>query len=237
MIGNLVANAVRYTSQGGILIGARRHGERVRIEVWDTGIGIDEAHLPYLFHEFYQVGNPERDSAKGLGLGLSIVARLAEILDHPVEVLSKPGRGSVFSVSVPVAVPLPLSPTEPPPGLPFRPSIMVRLQDIDRCGDICGLLDAWGYERHCACSDGELASLLDDEPAAIICDGTTLPAIAAHLPGRGTPPLLVTIDQAGGDAAETTVAVDAHLSLPFRPARLRALLHHLLVEVDSPAGQ
>jgi hypothetical protein len=202
----------------------------VRIEVWDTGIGIDEAHLPYLFHEFYQVGNPERDSAKGIGLGLSIVSRLGEILDHPVEVLSKSGRGSVFSVSVPVAVPLSPSLTEPPPGLPFRPSIMVRLQDLDRCGEVCNLLDAWGYERHCACSNDELARLLDDEPAAVICDRVSLSAIAAHLPGRGMPPLLVAIDEAGGDTGEMPVAVDAHLSLPFRPARLRALLHHLLVE-------
>jgi signal transduction histidine kinase len=230
MIGNLVANAVRYTNKGGVLVGARKHGERVRIEVWDTGIGIDTAHLPYLFHEFYQVGNPERDSAKGLGLGLSIVARLGEILDHPVEVRSKPGRGSVFSVDVPIADPLPPSLTEPPPGLPFRPSIIVRMQDIDRCGEICNLLDAWGYERHCACSDDELAKLLDEEPAAVICDGTSLPEIAARLPGRGTPPLLVAIDQPEEGADEPAIAVDAHLTAPFRPARLRALLHHLLVE-------
>jgi signal transduction histidine kinase len=233
MIGNLVANAVRYTNQGGILVGARKHGERVRIEVWDTGIGIDAAHLPYLFHEFYQVGNPERDSAKGLGLGLSIVARLGEILDHPMEVRSKAGRGSVFSVSVPVAAPLPPSLTEPPPGLPFRPSIMVRMQDIDRCGEICNLLDAWGYERHCACSDEELAGLLDGEPAAVICDRASLPGIAAHLPGRGEPPLLVAIDEGGGGATEMAIPVSARLSLPFRPARLRALLHHLLVEVEG----
>jgi signal transduction histidine kinase len=233
MIGNLVANAVRYTKEGGVLIGARKHGERVRIEVWDTGIGIDAAHLPYLFHEFYQVGNPERDSAKGLGLGLSIVARLGEILDHPIEVLSKPGRGSVFSVSVPVAAPLPASLTEPPPGLPYRPSIMVRMQDIDRCGDICNLLDAWGYERHCACSNDELADLLEDEPAAVICDSVSLQAIADHLPGRGVPPLLVAIDDADDKGAATAIPVDARLSLPFRPARLRALLHHLLVEDES----
>jgi signal transduction histidine kinase len=233
MIGNLVANAVRYTNQGGILVGARKHGERVRIEVWDTGVGIDAAHLPLLFHEFYQVANPERDSAKGLGLGLSIVARLGEILDHPVEVLSKAGRGSLFSVSVPVAAPLPPSLSEPPPGLPFRPSILVRMQDIDRCGEICNLLDAWGYERHCAGSDGELAGLLDDEPAAVICDRASLPGITAHLPGRGQPPLLVAIDEGGNSATEMAIPVDARLSLPFRPARLRALLHHLLVEVEG----
>lgn len=238
MIGNLVANAVRYTNDGGVLIGARRHGQRVRIEVWDTGIGISKAQLPYLFHEFFQVGNAERDSAKGLGLGLSIVARLGEILDHPVTVMSKPGRGSVFSISVPVAAPLQHSLTDPPPSLPFRPNIMVRMRNIERCGDICNLLDAWGYERHCAHSDDELAGLLEDEPAAVICDCASLAAIAACLPCRGTPPLLIAIDdEKGGNTAEMVVPVDARLSLPFRPARLRALLHHLLVEDPSQAGE
>jgi two-component system, sensor histidine kinase len=233
MIGNLVANAVRYTNKGGVLIVARRHGQRLRIEVWDTGIGITDAQMPYLFHEFFQVGNPERDSAKGLGLGLSIVARLGEILDHPVAVRSKPGRGSVFSVSVPIAVPLQSSLTDPPPGLPFRPSILVRMHDIDRCGEICNLLDAWGYERHFARSDDELAGLLADEPAAVICDCASAAEVAAHLPGRGTPPLLIAIDDTDENQAEMAVPVDARLSLPFRPARLRALLHHLLVEDDS----
>lgn len=232
MIGNLVANAVRYTEKGGVLIGARKHGQRVHIEVWDTGIGINQAQLPYVFHEFFQVGNPERDSSKGLGLGLSIVARLGEILDHPVTVSSKPGRGSVFSVSVPMTAPQQPS-TEPPPGLRFRPSILVQVRDSDRCGDICNLLDAWGYERHCARPDHDLAELLEDEPAAVICDRASLSEIAAHLPSRGTPPLLIALDGTGGDADAMTIPVDAQLSLPFRPARLRALLHHLLVEEEA----
>jgi signal transduction histidine kinase len=237
MIGNLVANAVRYTVHGGVLIGARRHGERVRIEVWDTGIGIDDAHLPYLFHEFYQVGNPERDSTKGLGLGLSIVSRLGQILDHPVEVRSQPGRGSVFSVSVPIAAPVPASLLVPPPGLPYRPSILVRMESIDRCGDICHLLDAWGYERHCACSNDELSILLDEEPAAVICDSASLAEIAAQLPGRGKAPLLVTIDDSAEAPADTATPVAARLSQPFRPARLRALLHHLLVEEEGAVAE
>jgi signal transduction histidine kinase len=232
MIGNLVANAVRYTEKGGVLIGARRHGPRVHIEVWDTGIGINQTQLPYVFHEFFQVANPERDSSKGLGLGLSIVARLAEILDHPVTVSSKPGRGSVFSVSVPMTAPQQPS-TEPPPGLRFRPSILVQVRDSDRCGDICNLLDAWGYERHCTRSDQSLAELLEDEPAAVICDRASLSEIAAHLPSRGTPPLLIAVDDADGDTTEMAIPVDAQLSLPFRPARLRALLHHLLVEEEA----
>ncbi len=227
MIGNLVSNAVRYSDHGGVLVGARKRGDRVRIEVWDTGVGIDETHLPYLFHEFYQVANPERDSTKGLGLGLSIVARLAGILDHPIEVRSRPGRGSVFAVSIPAATPVLPSLTEPPAGFPFRANILVRLEDTSRCGDVCALLDAWGYERHCACSDEELPELLSDGPAAIICDAATLSAVAKHLPDRADSPLVITL---GENKSATDVTVDAALSLPLRPARLRALLHHLLVE-------
>jgi signal transduction histidine kinase len=223
MIGNLVGNAVRYTNEGGVLIGARRRGDRVRIEVWDSGIGVDDVHLPYLFHEFYQVGNPERDSAKGLGLGLAIVARLADILDHPVEVRSRPGRGSVFSISVPAAVPAPFSQHASPTSLPFRANVIVRLREMEHCRDICSLLDAWGYERHCACSDEELATMLDLEPAAVLCDAGSLPSLKENLNGRGKTPLLVLL----GEHAEE---VDARLPLPLKPARLRALLHHLLDE-------
>jgi signal transduction histidine kinase len=232
MIGNLIANAVRYTRHGGILVAARVRGGRAQIDVWDTGVGIDPAHLPYLFHEFYQVGNPERDSAKGLGLGLSIVARLAEILDHPVKVRSRPGHGSVFSVSVPSAIPLPPRLAEPPAGLPFRSRIIVRTRDISHCGDICNLLDAWGYERECACSDEELPTLLENEPAVVICDEASLDEVARHLSRLSRRPLLIAL----GDSVKTdnpSIEVDARLSLPPRPARLRALLHHLLLEDEE----
>ena len=232
MIGNLVANAVRYTSWGGLLIAARARGGRVQIMVWDTGIGIEEAHLPYLFHEFYQVGNPERDSGKGLGLGLSIVARLAEILDHPVQVRSIPGRGTVFAVSVPPVAPVPPALAEPPAGLPFRARVIVRMRDIGHCGDICNLLDAWGYERECACSDEELPKLMASDPAIVICDPPSLDQVAKYLPLATHPPLLLAV----GEEAELTdlsIKVDARLSAPARPARLRALLHHLLLEDDD----
>jgi nitrogen-specific signal transduction histidine kinase len=232
MIGNVVANAVRYTSWGGVLIAARVRGDRVFIQVWDTGIGIDETALPYLFHEFYQVGNPERDSTKGLGLGLAIVARLAEILDHPVQVRSIVGRGSVFSVSVPVALPAPLPLAEPPVGLPFRARIVVRTRDIGVCRDICNLLDAWGYERECACSDDELPKLLDSEPAVVICDTNSLALVARHLPQVASRPLVIALGEEA-DLANMPIEVDGRMSSPARPARLRALLHHLLLEDDE----
>lgn len=103
MLRNLLHNAVRYTEHGGILIGARKRGHRLEFQVWDTGIGIDSAHQANVFEDFYQVGNPGRDRSRGLGLGLSVVARMARLLDHPVRLHSRPGRGTVFSVSVPLA--------------------------------------------------------------------------------------------------------------------------------------
>ncbi|WP_148360723.1 sensor histidine kinase, partial [Acidisphaera rubrifaciens] len=111
MLRNLIANAVRYTERGRVLVGARRQtrdGARVRVEVWDTGPGIAEADQPTVFEEFAQLANPERARGKGLGLGLAIVRRLSHLIDCPVALRSRPGRGSVFSVAVPRAVALPL---------------------------------------------------------------------------------------------------------------------------------
>lgn len=103
ILSNLVANALKYTPAGGVVVGARRRGDRVLVQVWDSGIGIAADRLEDIFEDFYQIGNPERDKQQGIGLGLGIVRRLASLLDHPVAVSSRPGRGSVFSVSVALA--------------------------------------------------------------------------------------------------------------------------------------
>jgi signal transduction histidine kinase len=98
---NLVANAVRYTDRGQIILGARRSAESVRIEVWDSGRGIPKDKHREIFQEFRQLENPQRDRRKGLGLGLAIVERLVKLLDHPLELRSQLGKGSVFAVTVP----------------------------------------------------------------------------------------------------------------------------------------
>lgn len=99
---NLIANANKFTSKGRILMGCRRRGANIRIEVWDTGRGISEGNVKRIFDEFYQIDNQARDSSQGLGLGLSIVQRVTKMLGHPVEVRSELGRGSVFAVEVPL---------------------------------------------------------------------------------------------------------------------------------------
>ncbi len=102
IIRNLVNNAIKYTTTGKILIGCRRHGAMLDIEIFDTGIGIPKAELTAIFEEYHQIDNPARDRTRGLGLGLSIVQSLGQLLGHPVAVRSIVGRGSVFSVTVPL---------------------------------------------------------------------------------------------------------------------------------------
>jgi two-component system CheB/CheR fusion protein len=100
MMRNLLSNALKYTKQGKVLLGCRRHAGMLSIEVWDTGIGIHSEEMQEIFEEFHQVDNPARERSRGLGLGLSIVQRLGNLLGHRIRVRSQPGKGSVFAVDV-----------------------------------------------------------------------------------------------------------------------------------------
>jgi two-component system CheB/CheR fusion protein len=102
IIRNLLGNAIKYTETGKILLGVRRCGRFLKIAVGDTGIGIAEDELQAIFEEFHQVGNEARERSRGLGLGLSIVQRLGRLLDHDITVQSVPGKGSLFTITVPV---------------------------------------------------------------------------------------------------------------------------------------
>ena len=99
---NLVSNAIRYTDRGGVLVGCRQRGDKVVVEVCDTGIGIAPENQQDIFREFHQLGNPERDRRKGLGLGLAIVQGLTHTLGHRLTLSSIPGRGSVFRLELPL---------------------------------------------------------------------------------------------------------------------------------------
>ena len=103
MIRNLLSNALKYTKGGKVLFGCRRRKAALRIEIWDTGIGIAENEIQAIFDEYHQLDNAARERSRGLGLGLSIVQRLGKLLGHQVSVRSRPGRGSVFSIDVPRA--------------------------------------------------------------------------------------------------------------------------------------
>ena len=101
VLGNLLGNALRYTSRGGVLVSARRRGGAIRLDVWDTGAGIAEADLARIFEEFVQVGNAERDRRMGLGLGLNIAQRSGALIGATIDVSSRQGRGSRFGFSQP----------------------------------------------------------------------------------------------------------------------------------------
>ncbi|MDO9053336.1 MAG: transporter substrate-binding domain-containing protein [Gallionella sp.] len=104
VLSNLVANAIKFTDRGAIMISARARGGDVLFQVWDTGTGIPEEHVEHIFDEFYQLGNPQRDRTSGLGLGLAIVKRTLALLGGEISCLSRPGRGTVFAFCLPQAV-------------------------------------------------------------------------------------------------------------------------------------
>src|SRR5690606_38218680 len=117
---NFLANALRYTREGRIVLAARPRGGAVELQVWDTGPGIPEYHLQQIFDEFFRIEHPDSWDAQGLGLGLSICQRISNVLDHPLNVRSRTGHGSMFSIRAPRSAhaELPPAPIAPAAGLP-----------------------------------------------------------------------------------------------------------------------
>lgn len=149
---NLVSNALRYTGRGGVLVGCRRSrgGSHVWIEVWDTGVGIPAEHQQDIFREFYQIGNPERDRSKGLGLGLNIVDRTARLLGHELKLCSVPGNGTRFRLELPLSpagdLQALMAAAEQPQQVDDVRSLRILVIEDDRqsAQALRGLLDSWG---------------------------------------------------------------------------------------------
>ena len=163
MVRNLLSNAFKYTQRGRVLVGCRRRGSALSIEIWDTGVGIPQYELGAIFEEYYQVDNAARQRKHGLGLGLSIVKRLGDLLGHPVQVRSLLGKGSVFSVEVPTTAKLPQPHVEPtadaesaPEPAVFKGSILIIEDDAEVCEHLEAFLDEEGYFAATA-SDGASA--------------------------------------------------------------------------------
>ncbi len=158
---NLLSNALKYTCAGRVLLGCRRQGKKLRIEIWDTGVGIAEHELGVILEEFHQLDNAARQREKGLGLGLSIVRRFADALGHRLTVRSRPGHGSVFAIAIPLA-----SLTTEPERAAAAPiarrtgTILVVEDDPDLRALLVRMLEAEGH--HClAAADGDAALALD----------------------------------------------------------------------------
>ena len=145
---NLVSNAVRYTASGGIVVGCRRRGVLLRIDVADSGPGIPEDQRRKIFGEFYRLADAAKTNQAGLGLGLAIVERVGALLDHAIEVTSTPGKGSCFSVTVPMAAPAAMSKSEhmQQAALDVAGGKLVVVIDHDArvLESISGLLCNWG---------------------------------------------------------------------------------------------
>jgi CheY-like chemotaxis protein/anti-sigma regulatory factor (Ser/Thr protein kinase) len=179
---NLVSNAMRYTSSGGVLVGCRKRGARVRVEVWDTGAGVPQHQQQNIFGEFYRLGEPDRDRRAGLGLGLAIVDRLGRLLDHPIDLTSTLGKGSCFAVAVPLAAARPEIAKLPAPArtlidVPNGKLVVVIDDDPLVLEGMGGLFRSWGCRVVTADSDGAvLAGLLErDHPPDLIVSDYYLP--------------------------------------------------------------
>lgn len=242
---NLVSNAIRYTIQGGILVGCRQHGNQALIEVWDTGIGIAANFHEEVFREFHQLGNPERDRQKGLGLGLAIAQGLARTLQHGLKLASTPQRGSVFRISMPVSTAAIVGESE---VIPLNESRLlgIKILVVDDEASVregmLHLLRDWGCESEAAESIEEALTLASATPPdVVICDyrlreqRTGVEAITAlrALLGSYLPALLVTGDTAQQRLREAQASGIALLHKPVLPAQLYRALVKLIDEVEQ----
>ena len=240
VIRNLVANALRYTERGGVVVGCRRKADAIRIEVWDSGRGIPEDKYPEIFQEFSQLENPERDRRKGLGLGLAIVDRLTRLLDHRIELQSRVGRGTVFRVTVPRGRAddlLPEALAEPAAfdGDVAHALVLLIDDEIDVREGMESLLTRWLCDVVAASSGAQMLAQvagLDRLPDLIISDyrlrgeetGIQVVARLREEFNADIPALIVTGDT-GPDRLREAQASGLHiLHKPLNPARLRALL-------------
>jgi CheY-like chemotaxis protein/anti-sigma regulatory factor (Ser/Thr protein kinase) len=232
---NIVSNALRYTVRGRVLVGCRRHGRTLAIEVWDTGVGIAEEDRECVFQEFYQVANPGRDRGQGLGLGLAIVRRLTQLLDHPLTLASRAGRGSMFRIAVPLAGPAERAEAgsaqeaQSGQGLILVVDDELAIQEAMR-----SLLESWGHSVIVAGSGREMLERIVDcpsRPALIICDyrlhGEDGISVIQRLQQEFNdeiPAMLVTGDTAPGRLQEARESGFTLLHKPMSAERLRAAI-------------
>ena len=238
---NLVSNAVRYTNRGRIVVGCRRRGAAISLQVWDTGIGIRGDQQARVFQEYYQLGNPERDRAKGLGLGLAIVRRLTDLLGCELKLRSAPGRGSSFEVVIPLA--REPAPAEPSPGDPQRALTNQLIVVIDDESPIreatSNLLMHWGH-RVIAVGSGDEAierlSTCSTRPDLIICDyrlrgeenGVEVIERLRSEYNETLPAMLITGDTAPSRLAEAEASGLLLLHKPVSNGKLRAAIVNLI---------
>jgi len=239
---NLLANAIRHSDDGGVLVGCRKSGDSLKIGVWDTGRGIPADRLQSIFEEFVQLHNPERDRRKGLGLGLAIVNRLALLLNHRLDVRSQPGCGSCFSIEVPAGAPDLALPRSVPSAAGVLPDdTLVVLVDDDHAilHGMAELFDNWNVDLVAAPNAEDVLHWLAGlarVPDVIVSDyrlpgdndGLEVIAQLRRHFGCDIPAIVITGDTAPETIQRIKQAGLPVLNKPLHPAKLRALLTHLV---------
>lgn len=241
---NLLSNAIRYTPHGRVVLGCRRHGDRVSIEVWDTGIGIAQNRLEEIFQEFKRGDVQRPDQDRGLGLGLAIVEKIAGILGHRIQVRSWPGKGSVFAVEVPISATAP----KPLPCLDMSEPMLERLRGarvwvLDNDAAICAgmrtLLEGWGCRVVTALSEQDLARQVDGyraEADLLIADyhldhdQNGVDAVARINACRTSPIPAMMITANYSNELKQQIRERGHTLMhkPVRPMKLKIAMSHLL---------
>ncbi len=248
---NLISNAIRYTARGGVLIGTRKAGDMIRIEVIDTGRGIPEDQYERIFEEFHRGGLGKGDVEQtGLGLGLAIVKRIATALGHELTLNSVVGRGSRFSVSAYRAVGTTeapdtgaqTGPAVPDGGFAGKRILLVE-NDWEVTKAMSVLMNSWGCAYKTAATLREAVETIDPDswvPDLIIADqhldqddlGTLAIEAVRATADRNIPAIVATADSAA-DVAAASAEIGAELmSKPIKPAHLRALISHMLATTN-----
>ncbi|MCW1247222.1 PAS-domain containing protein [Pseudomonas sp. SAICEU22] len=241
---NLLSNALRYTPDGRVLLGCRRQGNRVSIEVWDSGIGIAQDRLEEIFQEFKRGDVQRPDQDRGLGLGLAIVEKIAGILGHRIQVRSWPGKGSVFAIEVPLSATAP----KPLPCLDMSEPMLERLRGarvwvLDNDAAICAgmrtLLEGWGCRVVTALSEQDLARQVDDYRAdadLLIADyhldhdQNGVDAVARINACRTSPipAMMITANYSNELKQQIRELGHTLMHKPVRPMKLKIAMSHLL---------
>jgi signal transduction histidine kinase/CheY-like chemotaxis protein len=236
ILSNLVQNAIKHTTRGGVVVIARTTAATINLEVWDTGCGMSEPELPRIFTEFYQVGRGERDRTHGTGMGLAIVKRLAALLGHRLEVASVPGRGTMFRIGVPIGglagVAQEVAPADTRPMLFAGPKVVLVIDDEEPIREgLRLLLQEWGYqavtaadaaqaEQAVADLEGHVDLVLSDVHLHDSADGMEIVAGLRRLYGLDLPAILITGDTASEQVQRLSSQRDPVLLKPVQPRRL-----------------
>jgi Na+/proline symporter/signal transduction histidine kinase/CheY-like chemotaxis protein len=234
---NYFANALRYTRRGGVIVTCRRRGKTLSLRVSDTGPGIAEHHLEAIYTEFTRLERQSPWGEKGLGLGLSICDRIARLLDHPLELKSRPGRGSTFGVRVPVGRPVVHAPAvaRPAPGLARLEGLVALCVDNDPTilQAMEAVLQRWGVrvvpaatiaEARAAFAGGGIDAVLADYHLDGGEDGLTLIELLRHAAAQPVAAALITADHRAELTARARTLGCPVLRKPVQPAALRAFL-------------